>query len=109
MFRLTPDMTFYLCYGDMDLRQGICSLVESLRAELGREPAMDEVFIFPSRDRRNFQILHHSAGGYMLYHKRKSFHFLLPAFDDDTAEYELSREDLLSMLQGAVCKRLFIM
>ncbi|WP_455674360.1 IS66 family insertion sequence element accessory protein TnpB [Phocaeicola sp.] len=102
-------MTFYLCEGSIDLRKGITALVETIRRQLGKEPDLDDVFIFPCRDRRNYKLLHHCPGGYLLYQKRqKSDTPLLPVFNDGADQCEVTHEEMLSILAGAVCKKLLI-
>ena len=54
MLSFNQNMTFYLCEGSIDLRKGITALVETIRRQLGKESDLDDVIIFPCRDRRNY-------------------------------------------------------
>lgn len=109
MLGLSSHMNFYLCEGFVDIRKGIATLSELVRRKLHKDPESGDVFIFLGKDRRNIKILRHEYNGYVLYwQKLNRERVLLPVFNSDLNQYEISWDKLVVLLQGTVRKGLLV-
>ncbi len=109
MLGLKPHMNHYLCEGAVDMRKGIATLSEVVRQKLHTDPSQGDVFIFLGKNRRAIKILHHECNGYVLYWKKLDRdRFLLPVFNTDNHQYEISWDKLVVLLQGTIRKELLV-
>lgn len=101
MFSLTSSMKYYLYPYPTDMRKSFYTLSGIVTNLMERNVQDGEVFIFVNRCCTSMKVLHMECGGLVIYHmKLESGSFRLPIFDDETATFQTSWQDLMMMVQG---------
>ena len=83
------------------MRKGFNGLSGIVTNQLSFDPLSGDVFIFVNRRRTLLKLLVWDRGGFVIYYKRlEQGTFEFPECDDSLKSLELSREDLLLILEG---------
>jgi len=101
MFSLTSSMKYYLYPYPTDMRKSFYTLSGIVTNLMQRNVQDGEVFIFINRYCTSMKVLHMECGGLVIYHmKLQSGSFKLPVFDEETATFQTSWQNLMMMVQG---------
>lgn len=91
----------YWYNGYADMRKGFNGLSGLVRNQLLSDPLSGDVFIFVNRRRTLLKLLLFERGGFVIYYKRlEQGTFEFPDCDATLRSLELSREDLMLILEG---------
>jgi len=91
----------YWYNGYTDMRKGFNGLSGIINHQLAQDPLSGDVFIFVNRRRTLLKLLVWDRGGFVIYYKRlEQGTFEFPGYDPALKALELSREDLLLILDG---------
>ncbi len=83
------------------MRKGFNGLSGMVTNQLSSDPLSGDVFIFVNRRRTLLKLLVFERGGFVIYYKRlEQGTFEFPACDAALRSLEVSREDLLLILEG---------
>jgi len=101
MFSLTASMNYYLYAYPTDMRRSFYTLSGMVTNQMGKNVQDGDVFIFINRACTSMKILHMEFGGLVIYHmKLESGHFSLPILDKNTNTFQITWQDLMTIVQG---------
>jgi transposase len=101
MFSLEASQRYFMCRHPVNMRKGIDSLFNLIRAESPLSPMSGDVFVFFSRNRQSVKLLRWDTDGFLLYQKRlERGSFEMPAINPATGYYELPWETFSFIMSG---------
>lgn len=95
----------YFYTGHADMRKGFNGLSGLVSNQLDGDPLSGDVFIFINRRRTLLKLLVWDKGGFVIYYKRlEAGTFEFPVHNGSAKSLELSREELLLIIDGIELK-----
>ena len=99
MLGFSSHLRYFLCCGEVDMRNGFDGLAGIVRNTLKKDPISGDVFIFINRRRTHIKILYWDGDGFALFYKRLERGRYARTTHNDLSK-QISREELMMLLEG---------
>jgi transposase len=99
MLAFPSQVRFFLYSRPTDMRKGFDGLAGLVVNQMGADPVSGDTFIFLNRYRTHVKLLFWDGDGFALFYKRLA-RGVFPVHFADVASRELSRQDLMLLLEG---------